>query len=238
MSQHTSNPQAEPSKTETGGSYAAIFDMDGTLIDNNSYHFKSWQNLFQKYGVPTVSTETYNEKMSGVPGMTIMREFFGDGYGDEQLQDMFAEKTRNYKEEYAPFVTAINGLERLLQELKNAGFKLAIASSATASNIDFILDRLPVRQYFDAVVDGPRISKPKPNPQIFLKAADDLGVKPEHCVVFEDSLSGVAAANAAGMKVVALTTTHAAHELRPVDLTITDYTGLTAQKLLHLLKKD
>ncbi|WP_158825150.1 HAD family hydrolase [Mucilaginibacter lacusdianchii] len=217
--------------------FAAIFDMDGTLVDNNPYHFKTWKQLFEKYNRVEVTTELYNEKLSGVPGMVIMREFFGDDYSEDEMKEMFDEKTRIYKEEYGPHVTAINGLERLLIELKNAGVKTAVASSATASNIDFVLDKLPIKPYFDTIVDGPRISKPKPNPQIFLKAAEDLGIKPESCVVFEDSLSGVKAANAAGMKVAAITTTHQAEELHPVDLIIADYTGLTVQKLAALFEE-
>jgi beta-phosphoglucomutase-like phosphatase (HAD superfamily) len=91
---------------------------------------------------------------------------------------------------------------------------------------------------FDTIVDGPRVSKPKPNPQIFLKAADDLGVNPEHCVVFEDSLSGVKAANAAGMKVIGITTSHTADELHPVEMAIDDYTGLTEHQLAALFEKE
>lgn len=218
--------------------FAAIFDMDGTLVDNNPYHLKAWKALFKKYNRVEVTTELYNEKLSGVPGMVTMREFFGNDYDEEQMKEMFEEKTRNYKELYAPYMQAINGLERLLAELKDGGIKLAIASSASVGNIDFILDKLPIRSYFDTIVDGPRISKPKPNPQIFLKAAEDLGIKPEHCVVFEDSLSGVKAANAAGMKVVGITTTHSADELHPVNFTITDYTGLTLNKLAELFEED
>ncbi|QJD97244.1 HAD family phosphatase [Mucilaginibacter robiniae] len=218
--------------------FAAIFDMDGTLVDNNPYHFKTWKALFEKYNRVEVTTKLYNEKLSGVPGMVIMREFFGDDYDEDQMKEMFDEKTRNYKELYAPYVQPINGLERLLAELKNGGVKLAVASSATEANINFVLDKLPIKPYFDTIVDGPRISKPKPNPQIFLKAAEDLGVKPEHCIVFEDSLSGVKAGNAAGMKVVGITTTHSADELHPVNLTITDYTGLTLNKLAALFDED
>jgi len=218
--------------------FAAIFDMDGTLVDNNPYHYKTYKTMFEKYNRVEVTPELYNQKLSGVPGMTIMREFFGDDYSENEMKAMFDEKTRQYKEEYAPFIAPINGLERLLTELKDAGIKTAVASSATAANIDFIMDKLPIRPLFDTIIDGPRISKPKPNPQIFLKAAEDLGMKPQNCVVFEDSLSGVQAANAAGMKVVGITTTHTAAEVHPVDLVIDDYTGLSVQKLAALFEKD
>lgn len=218
--------------------YAAIFDMDGTLVDNNPYHFKAWKQLFEQYNRVEVTTDLFNEKISGVPGMVTMRNFFGDDYDEEQMKAMFQEKTVRYRDIYLPNMTPINGLERLLQELKNAGVKLAVASSATISNIDFVLNNLSLKSMFDTIVDGPRVSKPKPNPQIFLKAADDLGVKPEHCIVFEDSLSGIKAANAAGMKVVGITTSHTADELHPVDMVINDYADVNEHRLAALFEKE
>ncbi|MBS7564291.1 HAD family phosphatase [Mucilaginibacter sp. Bleaf8] len=217
--------------------FGAIFDMDGTLIDNNAYHFEAWKAVFEKYKHMPVSFELYNEKMSGVPGMTVMREFFPE-YTEDEMQRVFEEKSQTYKDAFAPFAAPINGLERLLMEFKNAGIKMAIASSATVANINFILEHVPIRQYFDAIVDGPRISKPKPNTQIFLKAAEDLGIKPEDCIVFEDSISGIKAGRAAGMKVVAITSTHSAQELPPSDLAVTDYTGLSLQKLAALFEEN
>lgn len=213
--------------------YAAIFDMDGTLIDNNPYHFKAWKDLFEKYNRPEVTKELYEHKLSGVAGMPIMREFFSE-YSETEMQELFEEKSRNYREAYAPFAQPINGLERFLTELKDAGVKLAIATSAAVNNIDYVMSHVHIRQYFDVIIDGPHVSKPKPHPQIFLKAAEDLGIAPENCVVFEDSLSGVKAGNAAGMKVVGITTTHTAEQLQPVNLAISDYTWLTAQKLAAL----
>jgi beta-phosphoglucomutase len=224
-------------RNSTSKQYAAIFDMDGTLVDNNPYHFTAWKNLFAKYGRPEVTEELYNQKLSGVAGMPIMREFFGE-YTEDEMQAMFEEKSRNYREAFAPFAKPINGLERFLTDLQEAHFKLAVATSAAVNNIDFVMSHVHIRQYFEVIIDGPRVSKPKPHPQIFLKAAHDLGMRPEDCVVFEDSLSGVKAANAAGMKVVGITTTHTAQELQPVNLVINDYTGLTTQKLVGLFDND
>ncbi len=216
---------------------AAIFDMDGTIVDNDQYHFKTWKELFERYGRIELTTELYNDKLSGVPGMVIMREFFGDDHTEEQMREMFDEKTQNYRILYEPYITAINGLERLLTELKDSGIKTAVASSATSSNINFILDKLPFKELFDVIIDGPRVSRAKPDPQIFLKAAADLGVDPHDCVVFEDSLSGVKAGNAAGMKVVGITTTHPPERLRPTSLTISDYTSLTERRLAALFEE-
>jgi beta-phosphoglucomutase len=213
--------------------FAAIFDMDGTMIDNTPYHFKSWQTIFKKYGRGDLSRETYYTKISGIPIMGTMREIFTD-LDDAHLKALVKEKEDLYKKLYSPYITGVNGLENFLAELKNAGIKLAIASSATVDNIDFVLDHVPVRNDFDVIIDGDRVSKPKPNPQIFLKAAADLDTRPEDCVVFEDSLAGIKAANAAGMKVIGITTGHPADQLQPSDLIISDYTELTVQKLVAL----
>ncbi|WP_345948532.1 HAD family phosphatase [Mucilaginibacter sp. PAMB04274] len=218
-------------------SYAAIFDMDGTLIDNNTYHFKAWKDLFEKYNRPPVTDKLYNEKLSGRPGIAIMREFFNE-FNEDDMQKLFDEKSRLYREAYAPYLAPINGLERFLTELKNAGVKIALATSAAINNIDFVMSLLPVRHFFDVIIDGPHVSEPKPHPQIFLKAAEGLGFKPKDCVVFEDSLSGVKAGNVAGMKVVGITTTHQADELQPVDLLIDDYTGLTERRVAALFDRN
>ena len=228
--------------------FTAIFDMDGTLVDNTPYHYKSWQafykkhNLgeialetYKKHSLGDISIETYKTKISGVPIIETMRKLYPNA-DEETLKQYREEKEVVYRELYAPFLAPINGLENFLTELKDAGIKMAMASSATMVDINFILNKIPIRDDFEAIIDGSRVSKGKPNPQIFLKAAADLNAKPEDCVVFEDSLAGIQAANAAGMKVVAITTGHPAADLHPVNLVIDDYAGLTVQKLAALFE--
>lgn len=183
-----------------------------------------------------LSVDTYKKEISGVPIIETLRQLFGDKYDEDGLKKLLDEKEACYRELYAPFLRPINGLENFLTELKDAGIKMAMASSATMGDIDFILDRIPIRQDFDAIIDGSRVSKGKPNPQIFLKAAADLNARPADCVVFEDSLAGIKAANAAGMKVVGITTGHPAADLQPSNLVIDDYTTLTVQKLAALFE--
>jgi beta-phosphoglucomutase len=221
---------------EAINSFAAIFDMDGTLIDNTPYHFKSWQALFKKYGKGELSKQTYYTQISGVPIMDTLRGLFPD-HDETGLKALLTEKEGLYRELYAPYLAPINGLENFLTELKNAGVKMAMATSATVEDINFILDKVPIRDDFDEIVNSSMVSKPKPNPQIFLKAAEKLNREPANCVVFEDSLAGIKAANAAGMKVVGITTGHPAADLHPVDLVIDDYSQLTVQKLAALFKE-
>jgi beta-phosphoglucomutase len=211
--------------------FAVIFDMDGTMVDNTPYHLKSWQALFKKYNMGELTAETYYTEISGVPIMDTVKRLFGNDLDLAQLEAIHQEKEEFYKSLYAPYVAPINGLENFLIELKDAGIKMAIASSATVGDIDFILDHVPVRDYFDAIIEGNRVSKSKPNPQIFLKAAADLGMQPENCVVFEDSLAGIKAGNAAGMKVVGIATSHKAEKLQPSSLIIADFAELSVQKL-------
>lgn len=169
--------------------------------------------------------------------MNTLKRLFDDR-DETGLKELLKEKEEFYRKEYAPYLVAINGLETFLTELKNDGIKMAMATSATVEDIDFILNKIPIRNDFDEIVNSSMVSKPKPNPQIFLKAAELLNTAPSNCVVFEDSLAGIKAANDAGMKVVAITTGHKAEDLYPVDLVINDYTQLTAQKLAALFKKN
>ena len=219
-------------------SWAVIFDMDGTLIDNTPYHFKSWQALFKKYGKSELSKQTYYTEISGVPVMDTIRKLFGGDHDEARLEGLLNEKEEFYRQAYAPYLAPINGLENFLTGLKNSGIKMAMATSATVEDIDFVLNKIPIRNDFDVIVNSSMVSKPKPDPAIFLKAAEKLNMPPERCVVFEDSLAGIKAANSAGMKVVAITTGHKAEALHPVNLVIDDYTTLNPHKLSELFNKD
>jgi beta-phosphoglucomutase len=215
--------------------FTVIFDMDGTLVDNTPYHYKSWQAFFKRHNLGDISVQTYKNTISGVPIIETMCSLFPDA-DEETLKSYREEKEVFYREIYAPFLAPINGLENFLTALKDDGIKMAMASSATMEDINFILNKIPIRDDFSAIIDGSRVSKGKPNPQIFLKAASDLNAKPEDCVVFEDSIAGIKAANAAGMKVVGITTGHTASELQPSNLVINDYTDVTVQKLAALFE--
>ncbi|MHB8206804.1 MAG: HAD family hydrolase [Mucilaginibacter sp.] len=215
--------------------FIAIFDMDGTLVDNTPYHFKSWQAFFKKHGLGELAESTYKTSISGVPIIETLRGLFPDA-DEATLKGYQNEKETYYREIYAPFLRPINGLENFLSELKDADIKMAMASSATMGDINFILNKIPIRKDFEAIIDGSRVTKGKPNPQIFLKTAEELNADPANCVVFEDSLAGIKAANAAGMKVVGITTSHKADQLQPSNLVIDDYSTLTVQKLAALFE--
>jgi beta-phosphoglucomutase len=211
--------------------------MDGTLIDNTPYHFKSWQALYKKYGKGELSRETYYTVISGVPVMETIRRVFGEDRDETELQALLNEKEEFYRKIYAPYIQPINGLENFLSELKSASVKIAMGTSATEEDINFVFDHIPIRDDFSVIINSTMVTKPKPDPQVYLKAAKALNVSPERCIVFEDSLAGVKSGNGAGMKVVGITTGHTAAELQPVNLVINDYAELTVQKLAGLFEK-
>lgn len=214
--------------------FAAIFDMDGTLINNTPYHYKSWQMLFKKYGKGELSKQTYYKDISGVPVLETIRRVFGHGRSEDEVKALLNEKETYYREIYAPHLKPIAGLVPFLTALKNAGIKMAMGTSATQEDIDFIMNQIPIKNDFDVIINSTMVTRPKPDPQVYLMAAERLNMQPGHCVVFEDSLSGIKSANNAGMKVVGITTGHTAAELQPVNLVIDDYAGLAVQKIAAL----
>lgn len=119
-------------------------------------------------------------------------------------------------------------------KLAKYGFKVALATGATNEKVSIIQMHIPLRQYFSIIVDGGDVTKGKPNPKIFLKTAEKLRVKPQTCLVFEDTLNGIKAAHNAGMKCIAITTTHTREELKEADRVIDSFDELTIETIKHL----
>nr|WP_294789966.1 HAD family phosphatase [uncultured Mucilaginibacter sp.] len=214
--------------------FAVIFDMDGTMVDNTPYHYRTWKVLFEKYGLGDLTSQTYYSEFSGVPVFDTVQRLFGDSRDNTALQQLVKEKETVYQDLYTKHAVPVNGLVELLTELKQAGVKLAIASSASIHDINFVLDRIHVRDYFDVIVDGSQVIKGKPSPEIFLKTAEHLQTLPENCAVIEDSIAGIKAGNAAGMKVIGITTGNTAEKLQPSALVINDFTELDVRGLSDL----
>ena len=214
---------------------AAIFDMDGTLIDNTPYHYQAWQAVFAKHNMAELTRETYLAEISGVPIINTVKRYFGDNIDEAELRVIIKEKQQFYEEAFRPYLKPINGLENFLAELQATGVKMAVATSSTMNDVDFIFKTIPIRQYFDAIIIGSMVSEPKPSPQIFLKAAEQLSTRPMHCVVFEDSIMGLKAGTKAGMKVVGITTAHPAERVTALaNLAIADYTAIDLKKMAAL----
>lgn len=215
--------------------FAAIFDMDGTLIDNTPYHYKAWQRLFEEHGLPGLSHQTYLAQISGVPIINTIKHFFGNDLDEAQQQALVKQKQQLYRDAFLPHLQPVNGLEDFLSRLKDAGIKVGLATSSNMDDVNFIFEHIPVGRYFDAIVIGSMVSEPKPSPQIFLKAAEQLNTTADKCLVFEDSLAGLKAGNNAGMKVIGITTAHSAQVITGLaNLVINDYADLSLNKLAVL----
>ena len=185
---------------------ALIFDMDGVLVDSNPVHREAWTAYNRRYGIET--TPAMLERMYGKRNDDIVRDYFGASLSEEQVTARGAEKEQLYREMIAGRIEEIlvRGIRRFLERYQ--AIPMALASNAEPRNVSYILDRAGLREYFRVILDGSQIQRPKPDPEIYLRAAELLGVIPANCLVFEDSPSGVAAALAAGMRVIGLGTTY------------------------------
>lgn len=201
---------------------AVIFDLDGTLIDNNFYHRLTWEKYLEKIG-KKISEEEFNANMNGRTNEDAIKYIFGKQISREKSIKHTWEKEALYREIYKPFIKPVSGLIDLLQKLKEKNIPLAIATSGIQPNIDFMFENIPIKEYFREVVNSSHIKMGKPHPEIYLKAAALLNVQPENCLVFEDAVVGIKAAKAAGMKVIALTTTQPRIELSEADLIVDNY---------------
>ncbi|QCK84765.1 HAD family hydrolase [Phreatobacter aquaticus] len=183
---------------------ALIFDMDGTIVDNMRYHDAAWAEWYGRHGL-TFDAEVH---FHSTAGRTTAETFASLKPGSTAADHAAwgAEKEALYHESYGPHVAELAGLSALLDAADACGLKLAVATAAPPVNIAFILDRLDLRRRFGAIASPSMGLRGKPNPDIFLKAAELLDVQPEACLVFEDAPLGVEAARRAGMQAVAVTT--------------------------------
>jgi beta-phosphoglucomutase len=195
---------------------AFVFDMDGTIVDNMAFHTDSWLAFFARRG-KTYDPDAFFRETAGAQGREILRERLGPDIPEDEIAVLAQEKDVLYREMYGPHRSAIQGFEGFVTAARAQGVKLAVATSAPPANIVFTLDDLDLRRHFDAVVGAADVARGKPHPDVFLKAAEKLGVDPADCIVFEDAPMGVEAARRAGMKAVVITTTLPADAFREFD---------------------
>jgi len=205
---------------------AAIFDLDGTLIDNNSFHLQSWIQYLKNQN-REISEEEYKANVNGRTNKDVIEYIYGRKMDDAEAMVYAHEKEAVYRQLYQAHIVPVAGLLTLLQKLKNDNIPMAIATSGIQVNIDFMFENISIRQYFDVIVNSSHISKGKPDPEIYIRTAQLLNVAPENCLVFEDAVVGINSAKAAGMKVIGVLTTHSEEELSGADALIKNYTELT-----------
>ncbi|HVK66970.1 MAG TPA: HAD family phosphatase [Polyangium sp.] len=214
---------------------AAVFDMDGTLVDNMAFHNRAWEIVSERLGVPT-KAERFQREFAGKKNEEIFPELLGRAVPPDELARLAEEKEGLYRATYRPHLALTRGADAFLERLRLRGVRLAIATAAPQGNRDFVLDGLRLRERFERVVGAEEVTRGKPAPDIFLRAARRRDPAPAACVVFEDAANGVRAAKAAGMVAVGITTATTAEELRDAgaDWTAADFTSLPAALLERL----
>ncbi len=178
---------------------ALIFDMDGTLVDNMSFHAQAWPIWARREGLYLSDEEVLSRTHGTISD--IVARFFPEKTSGERFE-IGERKEALYRELYAPHLRLLPGCADLLDFARAAKMPVALATAGDATNIAFTVDGLQIRAYFDVFVGGEDVSVGKPDPEVFLIAAQKLGVSPEKCLVFEDSPAGVEAARRAGMKCI------------------------------------
>ena len=212
-----------------------IFDLDGVIVDTAKYHFFAWQNLAKSIGVNF--THEDNEQLKGVSRVQSLELILGWGNktATQEEKDIWLVQKN---EEYLTFIEKMDeseilpDVERVLQFLKEHNQKIVLGSAS--KNAKPILEKVNLIRYFDAIVDGNNVSKAKPDPEVFLVGADKVYSKPENCIVFEDSVAGVQAANQAAMLSIGIGEQNVLHEAK---FCFTDFTKISNEFLLDLINR-
>ena len=213
---------------------ACIFDLDGVIVDTAKYHFIALREIARELGFEF--TEAHNERLKGVSRMRSLEILLEVGgiILDQKAKEFLAEKKNN---DYLTYVLQMAPDEILprakdfIEELRHLQIKIAIGSAS--KNAMTILNRLQITHFFDTVIDGNKVTKAKPDPEIFLKGAQELSIPPANCVVFEDAEAGIEAAIAANMKCVGI---GSPQNLAKANLVIPGFEKFSFRKMNELLK--
>lgn len=216
---------------------ACIFDLDGVIVDTAKYHFLAWQNLGRRLGFEF--EERHNERLKGVSRKRSLEILLSVGglshkYSVNDRARMESEKNAEYLAYVAKMTPEeiLPGVVSFLMELRDAGIGVGLGSASR--NARTILEQVGITSLFDIIVDGTVVTKAKPDPEIFLRAAYLLDVEPQNCVVFEDAVAGVDAAQAAGMKCIGV----GDHEiLKDANMVVGGFQNLTYDSFKHIISK-
>jgi beta-phosphoglucomutase len=215
---------------------ALIFDMDGTMVDNMMVHHRAWQKRLAEAGLHL----TLEEVIAHCHGKNddILYRLFGDTYTFDERRKISHEKEEIYRKVFLEQLKLIDGLPQLLEEAFQQGIPIGIGTAADIHNVNYVLDNLNLRHYFQTIVCATDVEKGKPDPEVFFKVADQLGIAYQDCLVFEDSPTGAKTALNAGMKAIILTTTHKADEFAHISSVIRcvdNYTSISLNEALGRL---
>jgi beta-phosphoglucomutase family hydrolase len=214
--------------------FGAIFDWDGVIIDSGQLHAESWRSLAKELG-KSIASDSFIRGF-GMKSARIIQEIHGWSSEPAEIARLVGRKEALYREIVARSdIAALAGVAAWLAQLKNAGIPCAVASSTHRLNIDAVLDRIGLKSAFRVIISAEDVEHGKPHPEVFEKAAARLGIAPQRCVVFEDAHVGIEAGHAAGMKVIAVTTTHRAEQLQAAECVVRRLDELTVEQVAMLL---
>lgn len=204
----------------------AIFDLDGVLVDTARFHYLAWKEIADELGIEF--TEIQNERLKGVSRMASLEILLEIGHIElsKQEKEKLAEKKNTRYVQMLQKLTpsdTLPGVRQLLETLRGNGVRIALGSAS--KNAHFILEQLEIKSLFDVVVDGNVVSKAKPDPEVFLLGAQGMGLRPEECVVFEDSVAGIEAGNTCGMYTVGVGSPEILGEADQVVLNLGEWQG-------------
>jgi len=212
---------------------AVVFDFDGVIVDSHPVHKRAWRRFLESVG-RTASEEDLQFVTDGRKRDDILRHFLGDL--DPELIITYGHRKEQFFRDEAGEVKTIDGLLAFLEDLEDAGVAMGVASSGSRSRVSFLLDRLDLTKHFQVVVTGDEVKKGKPDPSIFLTAAEALEEDPGELLAFEDAASGVESAKAAGMRCVGIAQPERASVLLDsgADHVVPDFCSLSYSKLEEL----
>jgi HAD superfamily hydrolase (TIGR01509 family) len=215
-------------------STAFLFDMNGTMINDMHFHEKAWFDVLNQDLNANMTMADVKSHMYGKNEELFERVFGKDRFKPEEAAAYSLKKEKKYQEAFLPHLQLIAGLDSFLEKAAAHQITMAIGTAASPFNVNYVLNHLPIQQYFGAIITADDVSISKPNPEVFLQCADKLGAAYENCIVFEDAPKGVEAARNAGMKAVVIKTYHSAEEFAHFDnvlMLVDDYTDSQLQQL-------
>lgn len=230
-------PQVTPPRTPrdmTGvPGRGVIWDMDGVIIDSAELHFKSWKDALEKRGIGM--SRAHFDETFGRRNDDIIEHVTGRRPSEVDAATIGGEKEEAYRRMVGGNARFFPGVLELMRSLKEGGFKQAIASSAPAANVALIIEEMKLSPFIETAIDGSQVSRGKPDPEVFIRAAAGLGLEPGACLVIEDAATGVEAARRAGMAVIAVTNTLPAARLAAADLVVGSLEEVEAARVLDLI---
>ena len=218
------------------GNYAVIFDMDGVLTDTEPIHYQSWVKMAEEIG-KDFSKEFFKSTF-GQQSVPITRKLVGTKVDDDSVKKWADLKENYFREMVKDKIIPLPGVLKLLKELSHLNFKLAVGSSGPPENVDLLLKTLKISHYFKTIITAADVRNGKPSPDVFLIASEKLQIVPSNCVVIEDAPVGIEAAKNAGMKCIALTTTHSTKDLLVADLVIKDLSKIQVEEIVKLINEN